>query len=244
MTFTCGIPLTCRGLAGRLKTVYPSALHDISLERADPPFKPGWNPLSWTVEARSRAKDAPIDPQGSAFPVIVFSHGSTNDPIDYAHTLEWIAAAGFVVAAPYHVNNTQDDVRIDFINDLAKTRLFDCRDGLVARAKFGPGDCSKSNVPFNMADRVRDIRYILDALPGWFVNRVDVSRTGVLGHSRGTVTALAAAGGSVNWTAPDPNDPNVPNCQSHDDAVAHAGPGENLLCWPLSPDPASRRSWV
>ena len=45
-----------------------------------------------------------------------------NDPIDYAHTLELIAAAGFVVAAPYHVNNTQDDVRIDYINQQAGTR--------------------------------------------------------------------------------------------------------------------------
>ncbi len=48
--------------------------------------------------------------------MIVFSHGNVNDPIDYAHTLELIAGAGFVVAAPYHVNNTQDDVRLDFIN--------------------------------------------------------------------------------------------------------------------------------
>ena len=38
-----------------------------------------------------------------------------NDPIDYAYTLELIASEGFVVAAPYHVNNTQDDVRIDYI---------------------------------------------------------------------------------------------------------------------------------
>ena len=51
--------------------------------------------------------------------MIVFSHGNTNDPIDYAHTLERIAAGGFVVAAPSHTNNTQDDTRIDFFNTLA-----------------------------------------------------------------------------------------------------------------------------
>jgi predicted dienelactone hydrolase len=39
--------------------------------------------------------------------VIVFSHGSVNDPIDYTWTLEGIARAGFIVAAPYHTNNTQ-----------------------------------------------------------------------------------------------------------------------------------------
>ena len=51
--------------------------------------------------------------------MIVFSHGNTNDPIDYAPTLERIAAGGFVVAAPSHTNNTQDDTRIDFFNTLA-----------------------------------------------------------------------------------------------------------------------------
>ena len=59
--------------------------------------------------------------------MIVFSHGSTNDPIDYAHTLELIAGAGFVVAAPYHVNNTQDDVRIDYINQEAAKADLRCR---------------------------------------------------------------------------------------------------------------------
>ena len=49
-----------------------------------------------------------------------------------------------------------------------------------------------------MKDRVSDISHILDALPDWFGDRVDVSRAGVMGHSRGTVTALAAAGGSTH----------------------------------------------
>jgi predicted dienelactone hydrolase len=40
---------------------------------------------------------------------------------------------------------------------------------------------------------------VLNQLPAWLGHRVDVSRAGVLGHSRGTVTALAAAGGSAGW---------------------------------------------
>lgn len=52
--------------------------------------------------------------------MIVFSHGSVNDPINYAHMLELIAGAGFVVAAPSHVIDTQEDVRIDFINEQAR----------------------------------------------------------------------------------------------------------------------------
>ena len=70
--------------------------------------------------------------------MIVFSHGSVNDPIDYAHTLELIAAAGFVVAAPYHVNNTQDDVRIDFINTQGRIPTVPCNDGR-------PGPCSRTS---------------------------------------------------------------------------------------------------
>ena len=46
---------------------------------------------------------------------------------------------------------------------------------------------------------MRDVRAILDALPTWFGARVDVARAGVMGHSRGTLTALAAAGGSTAW---------------------------------------------
>jgi hypothetical protein len=94
-----------------------------------------WDPLSWTIEAEIAREGAAIDPEGGPFPVIVFSHGSTNDPIDYAHTLELIAAGGFVVAAPSHTNNTQDDARIDFINRQAEAQdpprppLFTCNDG-------------------------------------------------------------------------------------------------------------------
>jgi predicted dienelactone hydrolase len=161
------------------------------------------NPLAWQVEAEIARETDAIDPHGKPFPAIVFSHGATNDPIDYAHTLELIAAEGFVVAAPYHVNNTQDDARIDFINSEAvrvtgsPLPLFSkCADGL----DWAPSSpCSRASVPFSMQERVRDISSILTALPDWFGDRVDAKHAGVMGHSRGTVTALAAAGGSTTW---------------------------------------------
>jgi predicted dienelactone hydrolase len=192
------------------KAVYTSALHGR-------PLPPPWEPLSWTVQAEIARKNAAIDPNGPAFPVIVFSHGNQNDPIDYAHTLELIASAGFVVAAPSHVNNTQDDVRIDSINAQAGYDVFKCNDKR-------PPPCSRLNVPFSIADRVRDISAVLDKLPQWLGDRVDVSRAGVLGHSRGTVTALAAAGGSAPWSPPP-----TTNCQLPQPA--------GNLCWPLAPDP-------
>jgi predicted dienelactone hydrolase len=177
-------PADRHGFSRAPKTEYTSALHG-------KPLPEPWAPLSWKVEAEIARETDAIDPHGQPFPMIVFSHGAVNDPIDYAHTLELIAAEGFVVAAPYHANNTQDDARIDFINGRAGT-TFPCSDGL-------PGPCARANVPNSMRDRVNDISHILGALPGWFGDRVDATRAGVLGHSRGTVSALAAAGGSTQW---------------------------------------------
>ena len=129
--------------------------------------------------------------------MIVFSHGAVNDPIDYAWTLERIARAGFVVAAPYHVNNTQDDVRIDTSTAQAvaqEGRCSPCDDGR-------PSPCSRTDNARSMDDRVRDVSAIMNAVPGWFGARADVAKAGVMGHSRGTLTALAAAGGSTSMAS-------------------------------------------
>lgn len=187
-------PADKRDLSRASTTEYTSALHGR-------PLLSQWDALSWTVESEIAREAEAIDPHGTPLPVIVFTHGATNDPIDYARTLERIAAEGFVVAAPYHVNNTQDDARVDFINGRARAAtgfpLFaTCDDGLPWGTT---APCARTNLATSMQERVRDISRILDALPGWFGNRVDASHAGVLGHSRGTVTALAAAGGSPTW---------------------------------------------
>ena len=168
--------------SARPKAIYTSALYG-------KPLPHEWLPLSWKVEAEIAREGAAIDPGGGPFPVIVFSHGSTNEPIDYAHTLELIASAGFVVAAPGHTNNTQDDLQIDFINEQARLRdpdltltpeerVFNCNDGLPARSLPLPvgsgGDCSKASIPLNIADRARDVSKVLEELPGWFGRHVNV----------------------------------------------------------------------
>jgi predicted dienelactone hydrolase len=178
-------PATAASAAAQPKAVYTSPLYGRALI-------PGKSPLSWTVEAEVAREGAAIEPAGAAFPVIVFSHGNNNDPIDYAYTLEQIAAAGFIVAAPYHTNNSQDEVRIDFANAQGASPPIPCKDGR-------PSPCSRLDVPFGMADRVRDLTAILNAMPAWFGSRADTARAGLFGHSRGTVTALTALGGSDVW---------------------------------------------
>src|SRR5215469_13785995 len=57
----------------------------------------------------------------------------------------------------------------------------------------------------SVVDRSRDIAAVLDALPTWFGRRVDMDRVGMLGHSRGAVTAFVEAGGSATWgISPEP----------------------------------------
>jgi predicted dienelactone hydrolase len=209
-------PANEHGFSQAPKTEYTSALYRRMLPVP-------WTPLGWKVEAEIARESDLIDPHGRPFPVIVFSHGAVNDPIDYAHALELIAAEGFVVAAPYHANNTQDDVRIDFINAQAGTTLLPCNDGLAA-------PCSRPSVPNSMQDRVRDISRILNALPDWFGDRVDVSQAGVLGHSRGTVTALAAVGGSADWKCGPMPSPSCPNPELN--CIQPKPAGANPPCWP------------
>ena len=133
---------------------------------------------------------------GGPFPVIIFSHGNQNNAIDYVYTLETLASFGFIVAAPDHLNNTQDDVRIDFINSQAGYTLISCFDGL-------PSPCSRPDVPKSLTDRVHDISAIIDALPTWFGDRADISRVGVRGHSRGPRVVrhrlLASKRRSMTW---------------------------------------------
>jgi len=197
--------------------IYTSALYGV-------PLIPGtYDPLSWTVTAESAKEDLRIaPPKGEApdaedgqrsddgeghdgdddhgFPVIVFSHGGTSLPIDYYIALERIAAQGFIVAAPAHVNDTADDSRIDYLNAAAGRTVLSCFDNL-------PSPCQRPNSAIRdiMVDRSRDVTAVLDALPAWFGRRVDMNRVGMLSHSRGTLTELVEAGGSATWgISPEP----------------------------------------
>ena len=174
-------------------SVYTSRLYGI-------PLLPQWDPLSWRIGSSVSFENLLIDRGHRPFPVIIFSHGGQGSAIDSVYTLEVLASFGFIVAAPDHLNNTMDDLRIDFINAQAQFALIPCFDGLPSPCVRAPGPTAKG-----FTDRAHDVSAIIDALPIWFGDRVDISRVGVMGHSRGTVTALVAAGGSTPWgIPPDP----------------------------------------
>jgi predicted dienelactone hydrolase len=196
-------------------SVYTSRLNGI-------PLLPQWDPLSWTIGTRQSFEELPLSDAQSSYPVIIFSHGTQGNAIDYVYALEALASYGYIVAAPDHVNNTQDDVRIDFINAQANSTVIPCFDGLAtpcevtSRVKAEhsnidpavfcpPGSLiamTTASIRESMTDRVRDVSAIIDALPTWFGSRADTSRIGMMGHSRGTATSLAAAGGSACWGFP------------------------------------------
>lgn len=178
---------------------YTSRLYGISLSPTP------WSPLAWAVPARIAFENARVARGDDRFPVIVFSHGNVNNAIDYAYTFEALASHGYIVAAPDHVNNTQDDVRIDFANQTAlkqgliapgSTVIANCLDG---KPWTPTALCSHPLVSRSFIERHSDVGAVLDALPTWFGERVDMGRVGILGHSRGTVTVLAAGGGSATW---------------------------------------------
>ncbi len=171
--------------------VYTSRLRGMSLSPTP------WDALSWSEPSTVAFQDARIARGDERFPVIVFSHGSNANAIDYAYLLEAFASYGYVVAAPDHMNDTQDDILIDYLTTTAKQTVIPCLDGTAS-------PCTAQDVKRTMVDRARDIGAVYEALPTWFGHRVDMARVGIMGHSRGSVTALTVGGGSGAWgIAPD-----------------------------------------
>jgi predicted dienelactone hydrolase len=174
--------------AAAVPTVYASRLNGIPIIH---PTRPDtWVPMSFVVPA-NRARNCPlVDAGGASFPLIVYSHPAMSDPQNPAYTLERLASHGFIIAAPWHYRDTQDDQRIDLINPLIDPKKkIKCFDG-------GESPCLDTLINKWLPNRALDLSALLDAVPSIFGDRVDMERIGVLGQSRGSLTALAAAGGS------------------------------------------------
>ena len=171
--------------------VYTSRLNGIKLDPAR------WDPGSWSVAAERARQGVAVDQYGPAFPLIIVSHPAQSQPYNYGPLLERLASHGYVIAAPYHEGDTQEDRIIDLINQRAGSKIVTCFDG-------GPSPC-QDGAQKAVQNRARDLAAILDSIGEYFGERVDTARVGLLGHSRGTITALAAAGGSIAWNIqPEP----------------------------------------
>jgi predicted dienelactone hydrolase len=194
-------PADKQDYANGTPTVYASRLNGIPI--VDPSDPDRWVPMSFIVAA-DRARDGvAIDQGGPSFPLIIFSHAAASDPQNVAFTLERLASHGFIIAAPWHNGDTQDDQRIDLINALAINplgkRIFElCFDGkptITSKPPIEPVPCI-DGVNKAVQNRARDVAAILNTIPSLFPDRVDTNHVGLLGQSRGSLTAMAAAGGS------------------------------------------------
>ena len=117
-----------------------------------------------------------------SFPLVVFSHGNGGVRFQSSFLMQALASHGFVVAAPDHAGNTALDA-------IAGTS-----DPIAVAAANRPRDVSF--VIDQMLARDRDPA---DALH----RRIDERHIAVAGHSFGGFTALATAGGFLDYQ-PDP----------------------------------------
>jgi len=180
-------PADKKSYANGTPTVYASRLNGIPIIHPTDPDR--WVPMSFVVPAERARNRVSVDQGGPSFPLILYSHPAASDPQNPAYTLERLASHGFIIAAPWHNGDTQDDQRIDIINQRAGTKILECFDGGLSPCLDGLNKA--------LQNRALDLSALLDIVPSIFGDRVDMDHIGVLGQSRGSLTALASAGGST-----------------------------------------------
>lgn len=122
-----------------------------------------------------------INAVSGPIPVMVFSHGygDTRTKPEFVAAARRLAANGFFVALPEHIGSNKD-----YQNDLA----------------LGLNDESFDAMEF--VNRPLDIHFLIDSLEQLnsteFQGQLQLNRVGLLGHSFGGYTALAASGATVN----------------------------------------------
>lgn len=110
-------------------------------------------------------------PVGDQLPLVVLSHGNGGTPWAYRDLAKHLAQSGFIVALPEHRGNSRND------NSLAGTAA-------------------------NLENRPRHISLVIDAAfaDPILKSHLAPAHVGVMGHSIGSYTALAVAGGQP-WAA-------------------------------------------
>lgn len=120
-------------------------------------------------------RNLPLDTRGGPHPVAAFSHGMQAIRFQSASTMEYLASHGWIIVAPDHPFNT-------------------------------PIDWDEDKMPQALEERPGDVASAVDGLIDWaattggdWENAFDASRYAVMGHSLGSITALAVAGGEVDF---------------------------------------------
>lgn len=113
-------------------------------------------------------------------PVIVISHGVGEDRTTYGYLAQHLASHGFGVAVVEHVDENADRLR-----------------------KYLAGMAPPAR-PTELLDRPRDVSFLLDefqrrAKSDSNLQKLDLRQIGLIGHSLGGYTALALAGGEINF---------------------------------------------
>lgn len=140
----------------------------------------------WHLTDKSRDRDFYVDvyiPQqegASKTPVVVFSHGLSSRPEDYAKGLEHLASYGYLVAAPQHPGS--DTIYLQGMLEGYHRDVFDLNEFI---------------------NRPKDLSYVIDELQrrnqSEFQDKLDLENVGVGGHSFGGYTVMAIAGAEIDF---------------------------------------------
>ncbi len=119
----------------------------------------------------------------TAAPLIVISHGLASDRLTFAFLAQHLASHGFAVLAVTHPGSDSRQIS----NFLSGAPL------------------EYENLPKDWVQRPLDLKYAINAVADLVQQKptlkIETNNVGLFGHSMGGFTVLAAAGGTVDWTA-------------------------------------------
>ena len=167
--------------AGRALRYYTVICHPTTLAnpRADYAL-----PTGRTVPHMQPAGEAPLWPDATTrYPVLVFSHGYGGSPLsnDYIYALTVFASFGYVVVAPFHLDATFSDLKLENLNDVFY--LLSHLQNYLAMQALRPLALSAS------ID-------LLQAQPQWR-DRIDPAQIGGFGASMGGESMMLMAGAGL-----------------------------------------------
>lgn len=160
-------------------------------------------PYLYNTKIRGRAVlDAPLDPVGAPYPVILFSHGLGECGCMSVYYTENLASSGYVVVAPDHQDSMMCHIEGEpdvTFTDMAVSSVKSMGD-LNRTVAVLFGDYLRE-VDYDFSYRAREARAVLDSVfawnrePGSFLRGViDPGKVGVTGHSLGGFTSLVVGG--------------------------------------------------